>query len=116
VTGDARVLRPDRSRKTDRLDKMAEYADADIPFYWLAWLSGSHLLSIDIHALDHTIGYYRPYRTLTPEPRRRVSATGQTVPNPSRQHCQRTGGTARSCAWAPDKGDHLTLYGRRTVI
>jgi Uma2 family endonuclease len=55
------------SRKTDRLDKMAEYADAGIPFYWLARLSGSHVLSIDIHALDHAIGYYRPYRTLTPE-------------------------------------------------
>lgn len=55
------------SRKADKLDKMAEYADAGIPFYWLVWLSGDHVLSIDIHVLDHTLGYYRLYRTLTPE-------------------------------------------------
>lgn len=33
------------SRKADKLDKMAEYADAGILFYWLAWLSGNHVLS-----------------------------------------------------------------------
>lgn len=55
------------SRKADKLDKMAEYADAGIPFYWLVWLSGNHVLSIDVHVLDHTLGYYRLYRTLTPE-------------------------------------------------
>jgi Uma2 family endonuclease len=55
------------SRKADKLDKMAEYADAGIPFYWLIWLSGDHVLSIDIHVLDHTLGYYRLYRILTPE-------------------------------------------------
>jgi Uma2 family endonuclease len=55
------------SRKADKLDKMAEYADAGIPFYWLVWLSGDHVLSIDIHVLDHTLGYYRLYRTVTPE-------------------------------------------------
>lgn len=55
------------SRKADKLDKMAEYADAGIPFYWLVWLSDDHVLSIDIHVLDHTLGYYRLFRTLTPE-------------------------------------------------
>jgi Uma2 family endonuclease len=30
-----------RSRKADNLDKMAEYADAGIPFYWLVWLSAT---------------------------------------------------------------------------
>ena len=55
------------SRKADKLDKMAEYADAGIPFYWLVWLSGDHVLSIDVHVLDHTLGYYRLFRTLTPE-------------------------------------------------
>jgi hypothetical protein len=25
------------------------------------------VLSIDIHVLDHTLGCYRPFRTLTPE-------------------------------------------------
>ena len=55
------------SRKADKLDKMAEYADAGIPFYWLVWMSDDHVLSIDIHVLDHTLGYYRLFRTLTPE-------------------------------------------------
>jgi Uma2 family endonuclease len=55
------------SRKADQLDKMAEYADAGIPFYWLVWLDGDHVLSIDVHVLDHTLGYYRLFRTLTPE-------------------------------------------------
>jgi len=55
------------SRKADKLDKMAEYADAGIPFYWLVWLSDEHVLQIDIHVLDHTLGYYRIYRTLNPE-------------------------------------------------
>src|ERR1700746_81978 len=44
------------SRKADKLDKMAEYADAGIPFYWLVWLSEEHVLSIDVHVLDHTVG------------------------------------------------------------
>jgi Uma2 family endonuclease len=55
------------SRKADKLDKMAEYADAGIPFYWLVWLGDDHALSIDIHVLDHTLGFYRLFRTLTPE-------------------------------------------------
>ncbi len=58
------VVSPSSSRKAD---KMAEYADAGIPFYWLVWLSGDDVLSIDIHVLDHTLGYYRLYRTMTPE-------------------------------------------------
>jgi hypothetical protein len=32
-----------------------------------SWLSDDHVLSIDIHVLDHTLGYYRLHRTLTPE-------------------------------------------------
>lgn len=55
------------SRKADKLDKMDEYADAGIPFYWLVRLSDDHVLSIDVHVLDHTLGYYRLFRTLTPE-------------------------------------------------
>jgi Uma2 family endonuclease len=55
------------SRKADKLDKMAEYADAGIPFYWLVWLSDDHVLSVDVYVLDHTLGYYRLFRTLTPE-------------------------------------------------
>jgi Uma2 family endonuclease len=55
------------SRKAATLDKMAEYAEAGIPFFWLVWVSGNRVASIDVHVLDHTLGYYRLLRTLTPE-------------------------------------------------
>lgn len=55
------------SDKVDRVDKMGEYASAGIPFYWLAWIAGNHVASIDIHVLDHTVSAYRHFRTLTPE-------------------------------------------------
>ncbi len=55
------------SDKVDRVEKMGEYASAGIPFYWLAWTAGNHVASIDIHVLDHTVGAYRHYRTLSPE-------------------------------------------------
>lgn len=55
------------SDKTDRVEKMGEYAMAGIPFYWLVWLSGNHVASIDVHVLDHTLGAYRLFRTLAPE-------------------------------------------------
>lgn len=55
------------SRKADKLDKMAEYADAGIPFYWLVWLSGNNVATIDVYVLDHTVGQYQLFRTLTPE-------------------------------------------------
>jgi hypothetical protein len=44
---------------------MAGYADAGIPFYWLAWLAGNHVASIDIHVLDHTLDFCRLFRTIT---------------------------------------------------
>lgn len=55
------------SDKVDRVDKMGEYASAGIPFYWLVWIAGDHVASIDIHVLDHTVGAYRHFRTLAPE-------------------------------------------------
>jgi Uma2 family endonuclease len=55
------------SDKVDRVEKMGEYASAGIPFYWLVWIADNHVASIDIHVLDHTVGAYRHYRTLTPE-------------------------------------------------
>lgn len=55
------------SDKVDRVEKMGEYASAGIPFYWLVWISGNHAASIDVHVLDHTVGAYRHFRTLTPE-------------------------------------------------
>ena len=55
------------SDKTDRVGKMGEYATAGIPFYWLVWISGDNVASIDVHVLDHTLGAYRLFRTLVPE-------------------------------------------------
>jgi Uma2 family endonuclease len=55
------------SDKTDRVEKMGEYASANIPFYWLVWLADDHVASIDVHVLDHSIGAYRLFRTLAPE-------------------------------------------------
>jgi Uma2 family endonuclease len=53
--------------KTDGVEKLSEYAKAGIPFYWLIWLSGNHVNSIDVHVLDHMSGAYRHVRTLGPE-------------------------------------------------
>lgn len=55
------------SDKTDRVEKMGEYATAGIPFYWLVWISGNRVASIDVHVLDHAVGAYRLLRTLAPE-------------------------------------------------
>lgn len=55
------------SDRVDQVDKMGEYASAGIPFYWLAWIADNHVASIDIHVLDHLVGAYRHFRTLTPE-------------------------------------------------
>jgi hypothetical protein len=46
---------------------MGEYAMAGIPFYWLVWISGNQVASIDVHVLDHALGAYRLLRTLAPE-------------------------------------------------
>jgi hypothetical protein len=46
---------------------MGEYATAGIPFYWLVWITGNQVASIDVHVLDHAIGAYRLLRTLAPE-------------------------------------------------
>jgi Uma2 family endonuclease len=55
------------SDKTDRVEKMGEYASAGIPFYWLVWITGNQVASIDVYVLDHALGAYRLLRTLAPE-------------------------------------------------
>jgi Uma2 family endonuclease len=55
------------SDKTDRVERMGEYASAGIPFYWLVWISDNRVASIDVHVLDHAVGAYRLLRTLGPE-------------------------------------------------
>jgi Uma2 family endonuclease len=55
------------SDKTDRVEKMGEYAMAGIPFYWLVGITDNRVASIDVHVLDHALGAYRLLRTLAPE-------------------------------------------------
>jgi len=55
------------SDKTDRVEKMGEYAAAGIPFYWLVWIAGNQVASIDVFVIDHAIEAYRLLRTLAPE-------------------------------------------------
>lgn len=55
------------SDKTDRVEKMGEYATAGIPFYWLVWIAGNRVASIDVYVLDHAVEAYRLLRTLGPE-------------------------------------------------
>ncbi|MCX4099016.1 Uma2 family endonuclease [Nocardia sp. alder85J] len=52
--------------KTDRLDKMNEYAAAGIPWYWLVSVSDTEVTGIETYALDHGVGHYRPARILKP--------------------------------------------------
>jgi hypothetical protein len=49
------------------VEKMGDYASANIPFYWLVWLADNHVASIDVYVLDHTASAYRLHRTLAPE-------------------------------------------------
>ena len=55
------------SDKTDRVDKMGEYASAGIPFYWLVWITDNRVASIDVYVLDHAVEASRLLRTLAPE-------------------------------------------------
>jgi len=54
------------SAKVDTTDKMAEYARAGIPWYWLVRIADNQVASIDVHVLDHTLSSYRLYRVLEP--------------------------------------------------
>ena len=55
------------SETTDRIVKLDQYARAGIPFYWLVWISGNRVASVDVYVLDHAIEAYRLLRTLGPE-------------------------------------------------
>jgi Uma2 family endonuclease len=55
------------NEKVDTGDKMAEYALAGIPWYWVVWVSDNRVASIDVHVLDHALGAYRLHRVLEPD-------------------------------------------------
>ncbi|WP_067573040.1 Uma2 family endonuclease [Nocardia acidivorans] len=52
------------TERIDTTDKQAEYAQAGIPWYWLVYLDGDHVTTIQTHVL--VLGHYRPHRRLTP--------------------------------------------------
>ncbi|MQY17896.1 hypothetical protein NRB20_09630 [Nocardia sp. RB20] len=52
--------------KTDRLEKMSEYAAAGIPWYWLVSVSDTEVTVIETYALDHGVGHYRQVHVLKP--------------------------------------------------
>lgn len=47
------------TEKVDIAEKKAEYALAGIPWYWIVWIADNHVASIEVHVLDHALGYYR---------------------------------------------------------
>ncbi|MET9028663.1 Uma2 family endonuclease [Nocardia sp. NPDC004168] len=53
--------------KTDRLEKMGEYAAAGIPWYWLVSVSDTEVTAIETYGLDHSVGHYRLARVLKPQ-------------------------------------------------
>lgn len=52
--------------KNDRVEKMAEYASAGIPWYWIVTLGDNDVHGIEVHVLDHEVGAYRFVRELRP--------------------------------------------------
>lgn len=52
--------------KTDRLDKMAEYAAAGIPWYWLVTTDDTAVTGIELYALDYGKAAYGLNRHLQP--------------------------------------------------
>jgi Uma2 family endonuclease len=60
------IVSPGNGR-TDFADKMAEYALARIPWYWIVRITENHVSEIDLYVLDHVTTTYQPYRKLFPE-------------------------------------------------
>ncbi|WP_454200039.1 Uma2 family endonuclease [Nocardia sp. Marseille-Q1738] len=54
------------TEKVDLVAKKAEYALAGIPWYWIVWIADNRVPSIEVHVLDHTLGYYRLHDRLEP--------------------------------------------------
>ncbi|WP_216894060.1 Uma2 family endonuclease [Nocardia alni] len=53
--------------KSDRIEKMAEYAAAGIPWYWIVTLEDNSVHGIEVHVLDHQTRAYKFVRELRPD-------------------------------------------------
>jgi Uma2 family endonuclease len=53
--------------KLDTTEKMAEYARAGIPWYWVVWVGDNRVTLINVYVLDHALNAYRLHRALEPD-------------------------------------------------
>ncbi|WP_051179336.1 Uma2 family endonuclease [Nocardia concava] len=57
------ILSPGTER-VDTADKLAEYALAGIPWYWIVHIADNAVAAIHTYVLDHVLNQYRPHQKL----------------------------------------------------
>ncbi|MFE3193395.1 Uma2 family endonuclease [Nocardia sp. NPDC059240] len=57
------VISPGTER-VDTADKLAEYALAGIPWYWIVYIADNAVSAVQTYVLDHVLNQYRPHQKL----------------------------------------------------
>ncbi|MEV6767068.1 Uma2 family endonuclease [Nocardia sp. NPDC051030] len=52
------------TERVDTADKLAEYALAGIPWYWIVYVVDNDVAAIETYVLDHVLNQYRPHQKL----------------------------------------------------